>query len=150
MGVVWQGNPRHKWDRHRSFPLALLEPVARVEGVTLVSLQRDAGAEQVALLKDRFPILDLGPELGDFTDTAALIQCLDLVICCDTAVGAFGGGAGCAGVGGADPPSSIGAGCWGETIVRGTRVCGCFGRSGRGNGAGFLSGWRRRVASAPS
>src|SRR5438270_10444090 len=24
VGVTWQGNPRHKLDRHRSFPLALL------------------------------------------------------------------------------------------------------------------------------
>src|SRR5262249_41272561 len=27
VGVAWQGNPRHKWDRHRSFPLARMEPL---------------------------------------------------------------------------------------------------------------------------
>ena len=82
VGIVWQGNPRHKWDRHRSFPLALLEPITRVSGVSLISLQKETGAEQVDLLKDRFPVLDLGHELQDFTDTAALLKCLDLVICC--------------------------------------------------------------------
>jgi tetratricopeptide (TPR) repeat protein len=98
VGVAWQGNPRHRWDRHRSFPLAQLEPLARVECVTLVSLQKGPGSEQLALLGDRFPVLDLGPELdadgAAFADTAAVLGCLDLVVCCDTAVAHLAGALG--------------------------------------------------------
>src|SRR5205807_3515603 len=94
VGVTWQGNPRHKWDRHRSFPLALLEPLARVEGVSLISLQKGPGAEQVGLPDDRFPVIDLGPDLAEFTDTAAIMKCLDLVICCDTSVAHLAGALG--------------------------------------------------------
>ena len=92
IGIVWQGNPRHKWDRHRSFPLAMLEPLARIDGVSLISLQKDAGAVQVSLLGDRFQVLDLGQELRDLADTAAVLNCLDLAVCCDTAVAHLAGG----------------------------------------------------------
>jgi tetratricopeptide (TPR) repeat protein len=88
IGICWQGNPRHKWDRHRSFPLARIAPLAEVPGVQLVSLQKGAGAEQVTAAA--FPVMDFGDELdgtgGAFLDTAALIRNLDLVISTDTAV----------------------------------------------------------------
>jgi putative transposase len=32
IGVVWQGNPRYKWDRHRSFAPQALAPLAAVAG----------------------------------------------------------------------------------------------------------------------
>ncbi len=40
VGVVWQGNPHHKWDRHRSFAVHVLAPLAAVPGVQLVCLQK--------------------------------------------------------------------------------------------------------------
>ncbi len=94
VGVVWQGNPRHPWDRWRSFPLARLEPLAEVEGVRLVSLQKGPGAEQLQALKGRFEVLDLGGELdraGGFRDTAAVMQCVDLVVSADTAAAHLAG-----------------------------------------------------------
>src|SRR5262249_23820579 len=94
VGVAWQGNPRHKWDRHRSFPAALLAPLAKVNGGSLVSIQKDRGAEELRQRKGRFTALDLGPELVDFADTAAVIKCLDLVICCDTSVAHLAGSLG--------------------------------------------------------
>src|SRR5262249_28746780 len=94
VGITWQGNPRHKLDRHRSFPLALLEPLARVDGVALVSLQKGPGAEQLPLPDERFPVVDLGPDLAEFTDTAAILKCLDLVITCDTSVAHLAGALG--------------------------------------------------------
>jgi hypothetical protein len=98
VGVVWQGNPRHGWDRHRSIPLASLEPLARVEGVRLVSLQKGPGREQIAEVARRFSVLDLGGELdepgGAFVDTAAVMQCLDLVVTVDTAAAHVAGALG--------------------------------------------------------
>ena len=64
VGIAWQGNPRHKLDRHRSFPLALLEPIARLEGISLVSMQKGAGAEQLLSWANRFNFLDIGPQSG--------------------------------------------------------------------------------------
>ena len=98
VGVAWQGNTANPVDRARSFPLAMLEPLARVEGVRLVSLQKGEGAEQVAALEGRFPIVDLGDDLdagpGAFLDTSAIMTCLDLVVSADTATAHLAGALG--------------------------------------------------------
>ena len=90
VGIAWQGDPKYIRDRQRSVPLTQFEPLARVPGVRLISLQKGPGAEQAAALAGRFPLLDWGPELdeaaGPFMDTAALLTCLDLVITVDTAL----------------------------------------------------------------
>ena len=84
VGIAWQGNPRHRYDRHRSIPLALFEALARVDGVSLVSLQKGDGKEQLA--GSLFKVWDIESELMNFTDTAAVMKCLDLVISCDTSI----------------------------------------------------------------
>jgi tetratricopeptide (TPR) repeat protein len=90
VGVVWQGNPRHAWDRHRSAPLSSLGPLARVDGLRLFSLQKGPGTEQISAVNNEFAITDLGGELdeagGAFIDTAAVMQALDLVVSVDTSV----------------------------------------------------------------
>jgi hypothetical protein len=94
IGIAWQGNPVHRSDRYRSVPLARLAPLARLPGVRLFSLQCGFGREQLAGHPD---VVDLGAELSDFADTAAVVQCLDVIITVDTAVahlcGALGVGA---------------------------------------------------------
>lgn len=89
VGIAWQGSPRHAWDRHRSVPLEQFEPLARIPGVQLISLQKGAGAEQLAVSK-RFPVLNLGNLVdeasGPFMDTSAILANLDLVISIDTAI----------------------------------------------------------------
>lgn len=91
VGINWQGNPGYGGDRHRSIPLAQFEPLARVPGVRLISLQKNHGLEQLEALGDRFSVLDLGRRLdtesGPFLDTAAVLTSLDLFITCDTSVG---------------------------------------------------------------
>jgi tetratricopeptide (TPR) repeat protein len=98
VGIVWQGSIRHPWDRHRSIPLALFEPLAAVPGVRLVSLQRGPGAEQVEALAGRFPVACLGDQVdqaaGAFMDTAGILHNLDLLIAVDTAVAHLAGGLG--------------------------------------------------------
>ena len=86
IGIAWQGNPIHKKDKRRSMPLSCFEPLARLEGVHLFSLQKGTGSEQLAQLAGRFPITDLGSRLETFVDTAAVLKNLDLVIACDTAI----------------------------------------------------------------
>jgi hypothetical protein len=97
VGVAWQGNPHHKWDRHRSVHLAAFAPLARVGGVRLVSLQKGPGAEQLAALRGRLPVVDFGDDLGasgPYPDTAALMRGLDLVVTVDTATAHLAGALG--------------------------------------------------------
>ncbi len=97
VGIAWQGNPRHRWDRHRSMPLACFAPLARVPGVRLISLQRGVGTEQLQRPGERLPVLSLPGNLdadGTFLDTAAVVAQLDLVITADTALAHLAGALG--------------------------------------------------------
>ncbi len=98
VGVAWQGNPGNAADLYRSFPLSALAPLARLEGVTLFSLQKGAGAEQVAEFGGALGLVDLGPQLdnsgGAFVETAALVKQLDLVVSADTALAHVAGALG--------------------------------------------------------
>jgi tetratricopeptide (TPR) repeat protein len=97
VGIAWQGSTRHRRDRQRSIPLEQFEALARVEGVRLVSLQKGPGSEQVRALAGRFPVAELpglDERLGPFVETAAVLSCLDLVVCCDSALGHLAGALG--------------------------------------------------------
>lgn len=98
VGIAWQGSPRHPWDRHRSIPLERFEPLARVEGVRLISLQKNHGSEQLRALAGRFPVHDLGESFdeiaGAFVDTSAVLANLDLVVCVDSAIAHLAGAMG--------------------------------------------------------
>ena len=98
VGINWQGNPKYGGDRHRSIPLERYEPLARVPGVKLYSIQKNDGYEQLKVLGDRFPVVDLGPRLDEssspFMDTAAVMKNLDLFITSDTAVAHLAGSLG--------------------------------------------------------
>jgi hypothetical protein len=81
----------------RSIPLAAFEPLAKLPGTKLVSLQVKDGTDQIAALHDRVPLSELGPELdvdGAFVDTAAIMMSLDLVITSDTSIGHLAGALG--------------------------------------------------------
>jgi tetratricopeptide (TPR) repeat protein len=84
VGIVWQGDPQMSGDALRSILLRYFEPLARVPEVRLVSLQKGAGANQ--LLTVSFPVIDLGSRLETFSDTAAVLKNLDLVISSCTSV----------------------------------------------------------------
>lgn len=101
VGLNWQGNleaERQAWVRGRSFALSEAAPIASVPGVSLVSLQKGAGATQRsqvdfgARLLELTDPLDTGPEA--LADTAALMLGLDLVITSDTALAHLAGALG--------------------------------------------------------
>lgn len=86
VGIAWQGNPGHLRDGTRSIPLSKYAPLARIEGVQLYSLQWGPGRDQLNDPASRpSGIIDFGERLGDFSNTAALMRNLDLVISCDSA-----------------------------------------------------------------
>ena len=86
VGVVWSGNPEHTRDRLRSVPIKEFYSVLRTPHVSFYSLQKGAAATQARTLTAEIRITDLEPYLLDFSDTAAIIANLDLVITVDTAV----------------------------------------------------------------
>ena len=85
VGLVWSGNPAHGNDRNRSIPLRMLSRILDVDA-TFVSLQKNPKASDQATLLEHPDIIDLTADLSDFSDTAALVSCLDLVITVDTSV----------------------------------------------------------------
>ena len=85
IGLVWSGNPNHGNDRNRSIALETLLPMLDVDA-QFVSLQKDPRPGDAAILRRRNDILDLGHELESFSDTAALLLHLDLLISVDTSV----------------------------------------------------------------
>jgi tetratricopeptide (TPR) repeat protein len=94
VGLVWSGNPQHVNDHNRSIPLrmflSLLDTDAR-----FVSLQKDPRPADRAVLQERSEIVDLTAHLTDFSETAALVSCLDLVITVDTGVAHLSAALGC-------------------------------------------------------
>lgn len=84
IGIKWYGNPMG--DKNRSAQLKNFYKLASLPNVKLYSLQKDEGIEQLKHLPNNFEIIDLGSTFNDFTDTAATIENLDLVITIDTSV----------------------------------------------------------------
>ncbi|MGH7059228.1 MAG: glycosyltransferase family 9 protein, partial [Stellaceae bacterium] len=91
IGIVWAGRPTHRNDARRSTRLAAFAPLAALPEVALVSLQKGPAQAEIGNYWGRAPLLNLGPELGDFADTIAVLECLELVVTVDTAVGHLAG-----------------------------------------------------------
>jgi tetratricopeptide (TPR) repeat protein len=86
VGLVWQGNPKHKNDRNRSIPFAKFLPFAEFPDVTFYSLQKGKGSEQAKNPPLGMKFVDLTEEMHAFSDTAAFIENLDVTISVDTSV----------------------------------------------------------------
>jgi hypothetical protein len=91
IGCVWAGRPTHGNDRNRSVALSALAPLAALDGVALISLQKGDAGRQIGGYYGAAPCINLAPEIRDFVDTAAIIDGLDLVITVDTAVAHLAG-----------------------------------------------------------
>ena len=88
VGLVWSGSATRRDNRSRSFrPHDLVD----LAGCRMFSLQKGDAAAEASDLFDFGRLVDLGPRLSDFADTAAAIAALDLVITADTAVAHLAG-----------------------------------------------------------
>jgi Flp pilus assembly protein TadD len=96
VGIAWQGSPTFAGDRLRSVSLRHFAPLARLEGVRLFGLQKGPARQQIRAR--HFTVADLGSTLdeasGAFTDTAAVMKNLDLVVTTDTAIAHLAGALG--------------------------------------------------------
>lgn len=93
VGLVWSGNPQHKNDRNRSIPLDELTPLLSAD-FEFICLQKEVKPSDLETLAAHPEIRRFGPELNDFSDTAALCELLDLVISVDTSVAHLAGALG--------------------------------------------------------
>jgi hypothetical protein len=77
VGLAWSGSASNPRDRYRSMRLADLAPLADVPGVTVFALQSVPSQSPLRLT-------DVSRALTDWTETAALMVNLDLIVSIDT------------------------------------------------------------------
>jgi tetratricopeptide (TPR) repeat protein len=93
VGLVWAGTAT---DPRRASPLAWFAPLASIEGIRIFGLQKGPAAD---LLDAEGPprgmrIDNIGRELEDFSDTAAAVENLDVLVTIDTSVAHLAGAMG--------------------------------------------------------
>jgi tetratricopeptide (TPR) repeat protein len=90
IGLVWSGNPRHRSDRSRSIPLSAIAAIVN-DDFEWYRLQKDIREADSRTLNALPAVKDFSDLFEDFSDTAALIDTLDLVISIDTAIAHLAG-----------------------------------------------------------
>jgi tetratricopeptide (TPR) repeat protein len=97
IAIAWRGGEPLFDHRSRAVPLGAFAPLAALPGVTLVSVQKGPGRDEIRSAP--FPVLDLTDEIdegmgegeGAFTDTAAILSVCALTVCADTAIAHLAG-----------------------------------------------------------
>ena len=102
IGICWEVDRHNDESRlpiaRRGCPLEKLYTLKNIPGISFYSLQKNDGIEELATVPHDFPLHtfdNLDEKLGAFTDTAAIMKNLDLIITVDTAITHLAGGLGC-------------------------------------------------------
>ncbi|MBD2121379.1 tetratricopeptide repeat protein [Trichocoleus sp. FACHB-262] len=94
VGLTWGGNPEYGRDRSRSCLLEQFLPLLEIPEVTFYSLQKGPKAAELTNFPGEIALQNLSDRIHDFSDTAAAIAQLDLVITTDTSVAHLAGALG--------------------------------------------------------
>lgn len=92
IGIKWMGNTAN--DLNRIITIESFNKILDLPNTQFYSLQRDEGIEELKKIPKEFNVIDLGETFNDFSDTAAAIDNLDLVICNDTSIAHLAGAMG--------------------------------------------------------
>lgn len=93
IGLAWSGSATHKADHTRSIPLAQLQSLFN-EQLEFHSLQTEIRDDDQKILSAGVPLHIHASQLENFSDTAALLSQMDLVISVDTSVAHLAGAMG--------------------------------------------------------
>jgi tetratricopeptide (TPR) repeat protein len=94
VALAWAGSAQHINDRNRSIALSRLAPLWSAASPRFIGIQRELRDEDANLLAREPRVMQIGAELDDFTDTAAVIALVDLVVSVDTSVAHLAGAMG--------------------------------------------------------
>ena len=94
VGLVWTGNPANPGNRERSVSLQQLGRLAEAAEVSFFNLQKGGPEVQPGPIPPGMHFVDLTAGIRDFSDTAALLAHLDLVISIDRSVAHLAGAMG--------------------------------------------------------
>jgi len=90
IGIVWAGNPNQVNDKNRSTSFENFKILNGIPEVKFYSLQKGEATNQIFGTE----VIDLSRQINDFSDTAAIIENLDLIISVDTSVAHLAGALG--------------------------------------------------------
>jgi tetratricopeptide (TPR) repeat protein len=93
VGLAWSGSSSHQHDSKRSIALAEFLRLLPAD-VQPVSLQKEVREADRQALQGRADMFHFGEALADFSDTAALCELVDVVVCVDTSVAHLAGALG--------------------------------------------------------
>jgi Tfp pilus assembly protein PilF len=94
VGLFWAGRPTHPNDRRRSLRLAQLAPLTSQGDIDFISLQKQMPPQDAATVAALPNLRDVGPQLENFSTTAAVLANLDLLVTVDSAVAHLAGALG--------------------------------------------------------
>ena len=93
VGIIWSGNQGHQNDLNRSIAFSNFANLI-IEKVDFICLQTEIRENDKLSLEPHPTVQFFGPDIHDFSDTAALCSLLDLVITVDTSVAHLAGSLG--------------------------------------------------------
>jgi hypothetical protein len=94
IGLVWAGRPTHKNDRKRTLRLEQFKPLFDRQDIVLLTVQKGEQTAQVGGYYGGAPLVNLGPEIADFTDTMAILRHVERLVTIDTSVAHIAGASG--------------------------------------------------------
>ncbi len=87
IGIAWAGSDLNDINKHRSIPFEQFLDLYRVPGIQLYGLQIGQYSQQLYDHHGLPVVRDLSPYVRDVVDTISILKHLDIVICCESALG---------------------------------------------------------------
>jgi tetratricopeptide (TPR) repeat protein len=94
VGLVWAGRPTHKNDKKRTLKLAQFAPLLARPDIAILTVQKGDQIAQVGGYYGRAPLINLGPDIADFSDTMAILKSVERLVTIDTSVAHIAGACG--------------------------------------------------------
>ena len=94
IGIAWSGFQRQVNNINRAVALSLWQPLLSVPGVQFFSLQKSDAGVYTDIRPAAHKLVDLTAQWTDFSDSAAMLEQLDLVITVDTSIAHLAGALG--------------------------------------------------------